>query len=522
MTNNKILLKFYRLIGEVQRYLGFTITFNVTPRLALEKWIKDFTIKYPNKNEEILISAFRNQTWIEWAVYSAFVYKQMGYNPSIIYRSSETNLLYPETNPYFNFIEGVKLIKWITLIDIDILPRNYNVYNEILNSSDKDFFSALAYDFHIESETIQKNITEYSKPLSILKENSAIVASAIDLILTNKRYKRFILFSGIIGYSRSALEIGIKNNQIVVCVEGWSWRPGHVIYNYNAPALEYNIKGWKNNIGVWDEFKEKEIMSYLTFLNGGKVEEPGWLDNFNLIQKSRVEKEIKDTDLKDFLKGDDPIALLAPNVIGDSSLLDRDTIFPSIRSWLFDVLSYFENNPSLKLIIRVHPAESTIPKGKLRVKISEIFNEYNYKLDNVFLIDSNNPINTFSLLPFVSFGLVWISSVGVDLVLRGIPVIAAASAKYSGLGIVEEPNSKEVYFKLITDYFKERKYVNSNQIQAAKEYQYVVFKGFSFPAQSPNYRASGCNLNNMAYQEDHDRFYKILVGEITPPDQTNE
>ena len=172
----------------------------------------------------------------------------------------------------------------------------------------------------------------------------------------------------------------------------------------------------------------------------------------------------------------------------------------------------------MKLIIRVHPAEEWA-KSKVSIKLGEFSRSISKNLDNILVIDSTEHLNTFSLVPYVHTGLIWVTSAGVDLVVRGVPVIAAAKPKYQGLGIVDEPATQEEYFRLIDYYSRGEQKVSADQIQKAKEYLYMVFKGFSFEAHSTTWRAYSCVLNHMPHQHEHDRFYRILLKLELAPDK---
>src|ERR1043165_8994474 len=89
--------------GEWQRTLGKEITEMTTPRQALNQWISKLP-KQPDGNKgDILISALRNPTWIEWGVYAACVYIQMGYKPTLLFRSSEIEKFYKGRVDRFHF-----------------------------------------------------------------------------------------------------------------------------------------------------------------------------------------------------------------------------------------------------------------------------------------------------------------------------------------------------------------------------------------------------------------------------------
>ena len=137
---------------------------------------------------------------------------------------------------------------------------------------------------------------------------------------------------------------------------------------------------------------------------------------------------------------------------------------------------------------------------------------------NIFVIGSEAKVNTFALIPFARAGLAWLSSAGVDFVVRGLPAMVAARPKYEGMGIVVEPASREEYFARLEDWARRQERPSLAAVTQGKRYLHVVFKGFSFEAGARNYRATGLRLGAMPNQEEHDRFYRIIVGDEPMPD----
>ena len=58
--------------------------------------------------------------------------------------------------------------------------------------------------------------------------------------ISGETYHEFICYSGIIDESPILLYVARQNNIETVCLEGWAWRTGHMVFNFNAPALEYD------------------------------------------------------------------------------------------------------------------------------------------------------------------------------------------------------------------------------------------------------------------------------------------
>ncbi len=181
------------------------------------------------------------------------------------------------------------------------------------------------------------------------------------------------------------------------------------------------------------------------------------------------------------------------------------------------MVRWFAARPHLKLVIRAHPAERWIG-AKCAIYLGDEARKLAAGCANIRVIGSEESVNTFALVPFARAGLAWLSSAGVDFVVRGLPAAVAARPKYAGLGIVAEPASAAEYFALLERWGENAERPSETQMTAGKRYLHLVFKGFSFEATGRNFRATGMKLGAMPSQAEHDRFYRILVGDEPMPD----
>lgn len=498
------------MLGEWQRATGARLSAIGTHRQAVEQWKQELR-NAPAPKGRVLITALRNRTWIGAGVYIACALRQKGYESTILFRGSDIARFFPNRHPRFGFWPGVAGIPGIRLIDLDGVAVSPAQRVEFESFAQAAAPSVLAYDRHVEEHDVLSDQGGLRAALPQVVDLLARMGAITKQVLNAQAYHRFIVYSGLIGESPSMLECARRLGVHTVCLEGWGWRPGHMLYNHNAPALDYDIQRWLRRIQPWDRTKEDEIARYLGFLDGNYKGGSGWLDNFYLIQRARISKELP-PHVARFVEGDARVFLLAANVIGDSSMLRRETIFRGQQEWCGRVIEYFRARPHLKLIIRAHPGEVWFG-AKAPIKMGEVARRLAHGVPNVLVIDGAEKLNTFTLLPWVQAGLVWLSSIGVDLVVRGVPVLAAASPKYSGLGIVSEPASPEEYFRLLEAWSGARPAITESQIQAAKEYLYIVFKGFSYEAWGRDFLATSARLGSPRNPEEHDAFFRALVEE---------
>ena len=139
--------------------------------------------------------------------------------------------------------------------------------------------------------------------------------------------------------------------------------------------------------------------------------------------------------------------------------------------------------------MRAHPDEAFI-RRKVVVRMGEVARELAAGAPNVFVIGGDEDVSSYALMPGLAGGLVWISSIGADMVARGIPVLAAARPKYHGTRHRRgAPHRPRVLERARAPGRHGRRCPATSSARGARRYLDLVFSQFSFDAFSPSYRA---------------------------------
>jgi len=94
-------------------------------------------------------------------------------------------------------------------------------------------------------------------------------------------------------------------------------------------------------------------------------------------------------------------------------------------------------------------------------------------------------VNTYDLMDVADLGLVYTTTVGLEMALRGIPVIVAGKTHYRNRGFTYDPATWVEYFKLLNKLLgnlRENR-LNETQINQAWKYTYLFF--FKYPLPFP-------------------------------------
>ncbi len=183
--------------------------------------------------------------------------------------------------------------------------------------------------------------------------------------------------------------------------------------------------------------------------------------------------------LRELLALDDrPVLTLATNVLGDSLTLGRQTITATMAEWIVKTIELLMARKDIQLILRVHPGEM-LTRG---ISMVEVINQAFPQLpDNIHLIKPDEKINTYDLIEITDIGLVYTTTVGLEMAMAGVPVIVSGHTHYRGRGFTHDPGSWEDYARLLgqmlqypTDYR-----MTEAQVELAWRYAYLFF--FEFP-----------------------------------------
>ncbi|HYR29800.1 MAG TPA: hypothetical protein VEU30_15125, partial [Thermoanaerobaculia bacterium] len=142
-----------------------------------------------------------------------------------------------------------------------------------------------------------------------------------------------------------------------------------------------------------------------------------------------------------------PIVLACANVPWDAMYANRLGLFDTMSEWVRALLRHFENRTEYQLIIRAHPGEVSLGT---RQTCEETIRALMPTLPpHIRFIAPDANVNTYSLMQLTRLGLVFNSTAGLEMAMRGIPVIMPVKAHYANKGFTIDPKTPEEYFQAI-------------------------------------------------------------------------
>ncbi len=220
-----------------------------------------------------------------------------------------------------------------------------------------------------------------------------------------------------------------------------------------------------------------------------------------------------------------PLVLISTNVIGDSLTLGRQAFTTGMTEWLERTLDYFATKSEIQVVIRVHPGE-ILTRG---TSVVDIVKKRLPELPaHMHLVGPREKINTYDIMQLTDLGMVYTTTVGMEMAMHGIPVLVTGLTHYRGRGFTKDPASWDEYFGLLEKILKEPKKYRLSQAKIDLAWRYAYYFFFEFPRPFPwhlvrvwdDYCARPLSqVLSAEGQKNYGRTFDYLVGEVLDWDE---
>ncbi len=145
-----------------------------------------------------------------------------------------------------------------------------------------------------------------------------------------------------------------------------------------------------------------------------------------------------------------PLVVLYSNVIWDSAVQGKDLAFDSMGQWVTETIAWFASMPLIDLVVRIHPAEVKLRYHHTDEQLTDVISAHIPTLpSNVRVLGPASEISSYSLMSMASVGLVYTSTVGLEMATRGKPVVVAAETHYRARGFTYDAGNPDEYFAIV-------------------------------------------------------------------------
>lgn len=448
----------------------------------LDKVINDWVFEtkqnlstLPDDEQKHIFLFAATHAWIPNTIIMALVLKALGHRVSYGY---------------------VPYMKWFDDVNDYNLRKLEHLVHSVLKKAD-NLLEIVPFTKVPQAELNERLLKE-TEQLSVRDCQYTFMIEEVDL-----NHKLFELRKRRNTQATASLHYWLKENKpdLIIVPNGMVFEYGavqNVTVNLEIPVVSYEYgeqagKMWldknqsvmlQDTSKLWSQVKEKEFTSeqkeQVQELYASRVNADLW-ENFE--RKWQGVPKQGDQAIKDQLGLDDrPIALMAANVIGDSLTLNRATFTESMANWIRKTTKYFIERNDVQFVLRAHPGEA----GAKGPSVVDLVNDEYPKLpENVHLVGPEDPVNTYDLISVASLGLVYTTTVGMEIAMHGVPVVVVGNTHYRGKGFTNDPATWEEYFQMLDDLFskKEKVGLEKKKVELAWKYAYHFF--FTYPYEYP-------------------------------------
>jgi len=274
---------------------------------------------------------------------------------------------------------------------------------------------------------------------------SAFISLALGDILL-KRYSPSICFNNMSVYSAWGPLVHLLESQGVVPIM-------QSLNAFNLRAIRLNNPDLYRHNRAFDRFltlrkntllnsKEAKILS--AFLTNRRMGNDDLMKEWKFFDKSPVRQLGINSKKRN--------VFLFPNLPWDQGLNEFTGVFSNVFEWIESTIDYYSGHSEIDLWVKSHPMEvrSTVKSSK---SVNDfIRTKYPVLPKNIHLIDADLGINPYLLFPFIDLGVVLTGTLGLEMALENIDVVAAGVIPCHGLGLMSEPKNKKAYFEAISEW----------------------------------------------------------------------
>ena len=194
------------------------------------------------------------------------------------------------------------------------------------------------------------------------------------------------------------------------------------------------------------------------------------------------------------------VAGMFTNLIWDASLSTGDFApYTDVLEWIQETVEAFADQPDVGLVVKTHPAETAHgtqqPVGEyIRATCGPL-------PPNIDILPPDTPVNTYQMMHDVDVGVVYNTTVGLEMAYQGYPVVVGGDTHYRGLGFTHDPETKSAYrdtLGAIADLE-----TTPEMQERAQRYMYFLMlqKSLDFPFLSANENATDIRPQPVAYDD---------------------
>jgi hypothetical protein len=213
------------------------------------------------------------------------------------------------------------------------------------------------------------------------------------------------------------------------------------------------------------------------------------VEKYNYNKMPENQKQVIKT-IEDYSSQGKKIFTLFAHLFYDTPVDDKSPVFNGMCEWIAETISFFNTEEHL-LLVKPHPDEyrKDLPKKTPNETLASFLSDT--ELSKNIILLAPHLFTVKDLIAYISCGLIWRSSVAMELAFFGVPCIVAGNPYYNVLDL-NFAKDKEHYFHMIEQ---------SHEINVTEKHKTDVAK-FLYLIEKKN-----VNIDSIKYNSKLRKFY---------------
>lgn len=302
----------------------------------------------------------------------------------------------------------------------------YDFKNSLDDSIERYYYGKVPDDKHLIDKLRLDNIE--TAIIGIISANKILNDFKPDIFLNNMN--SYTTWSPLI-------DVFLKNNVQKVLIS---------MASFNFKSIRFNIEDIFKDTLIYKNFKSKrntiklskdEDYELMKFMNDRVTGDADSFKKYKYFSKNskNIFEEIKTNNKKRNI-------FMFPNLLWDTGITENNTgLFENVLSWVFKTIDIAIDNKDVNLFIKTHPAEEFSSVRSAKTVYDHVMGKYSTLPSNISFILPKMKINSYQLFKYIDLGLIYNGTIGLEMLLSGIPVVSVGRTVYNDLGFSCEPKN---------------------------------------------------------------------------------
>jgi hypothetical protein len=184
------------------------------------------------------------------------------------------------------------------------------------------------------------------------------------------------------------------------------------------------------------------------------------------------------------------------NIIWDSAVQGRDIGFKGMFAWLHQIIAFFSRHSEYQFIVRIHPAEIRLKGRETKEGAVQFIRAAFPDLpSNIYIVPPDSDISSYRLIELAHLILTYSSTIGLEAVLMGKPVMVAGQTHYRAKGFTLDTDTGAEYFNRLSETLKMAESEIDVDIEMARRYSFLFFRRYMIDFTSIINQESSTKIN---------------------------